>query len=196
MIRRIAGERWYRKQRHDGRIKLMGPDVPIRELTVLARDERIEQRNGDQRVNACCPGRVLDQPVFEHPFVRVNVRPPIESFRGLPIESALVSSKGSRRAREVPNALGFSYHLLRITSGGGRRPEFRRGTKQQRLPNSSGRIGWICSQPKALARRNRSCPRNVGPVLQGQRNDFSCHLPPEFHTGREIGRKRKSGVDL
>ena len=93
----------------------MRPDVPIRELSVLARDESVELHRADQRVDACGAGRILIEPIFEHPFVRVLVRPGIESGRALPKDRFVIGreygGRSRNRAREVVNKRGFGHDL-------------------------------------------------------------------------------------
>ena len=99
MIRRITREVRHREQGHDGGIELMRPDVPVRKLAVLARNKSVEERGCDQCICSGRARRILLEPVFKDPFVRVSVRPRIETFRALPIERLVVGDEYRRSPR-------------------------------------------------------------------------------------------------
>ena len=69
VVRRIAREVRHREQRHDRRIELVRPDVPVGELAVLAGDERVELHRRDQRIGARGARRIPVQSILEHPLV-------------------------------------------------------------------------------------------------------------------------------
>ena len=75
VVRRVTWERRNREQGYDSRIKLMRPDVPVGELAILTCDKGIEEHRCDQRVCPRGARRILIEPVFKDPFVRMPVRP-------------------------------------------------------------------------------------------------------------------------
>lgn len=164
MVRRIAREIGNRKQGNDCRFQLGRPDVPVGELAVLAGDEGIKERSRDQGVDTGPPGRVLIELVFEHPFIRVNIRPEIDPFWTLPVHGSLISGKCSRRAREILHLRDFVHHLRRIASRGHGRPEFTGRGEQKRLPGGRSYVARIGADPHALARGHGARPNRVGAV--------------------------------
>jgi len=93
------------------RIELVGPEVPIRELAVLAGDEGIEQNRGDQSVGSRDARRVFVGLVFEHPFIEVAIGPGVKSFGTLPIERLVVRHECSGK---VADSRRLSNHLARV----------------------------------------------------------------------------------
>src|SRR5438045_4740371 len=81
----VARKIRYGKQRNDRRIELMRPDVPIRELGVLAGDGRVKKHRRHQRIGACTAWRVLIEAIFKQPFVQIPIER-VSTFSALPIE--------------------------------------------------------------------------------------------------------------
>ena len=74
VIRRIARKIGRGERRHDCRIELGRPDIPIGELAILARDGSIERRGScDQSISSSHSWRVLVNLVFENPLIHVNI---------------------------------------------------------------------------------------------------------------------------
>src|SRR6266480_8120739 len=98
----------------------MRADVPIRELAVLARDERVKLHGADQRIHASSARRIAIEPVFEHPLVGVSIRPHLQALRALPVDRFVIGGEYCRRswngAWKVVNERQFGYHLRRVAS--------------------------------------------------------------------------------
>src|SRR4029450_6917105 len=106
---------------------LMWPDVPVRELCVLASDERVEKHRRDQRVGASHARWIVIEPVLEDPLVRIAVWPRLETFRALPVEHLVIGREYRRRPgndpRKVVDERRFGDHLRRVACRRRRRSE-------------------------------------------------------------------------
>src|SRR5205823_4579945 len=162
-------------------------DVPVGELAVLARDERIELHRTDQRIDTSRARRILIEPVFEHPLVGVAIRPDLETFRALPVERFVIGredgGRSGNRTCEVVHERGFGHDLWRVAGWGRSRPELAWRTHQQRLEVRPSDIAWIGPDPFARRGRDRAGPNGVRAVGFRFRDNALGDLASELESG-------------
>ena len=170
------------------RIQLTRTDIPVGELAVLAGDERVEQRCGNERVDASGPRRITVEVIFRHPLVGVAVRPDVQSVRALPAECLVVGDEGPRE-RAYNRCLCL--HLRRVTRRRRGWPELAGESQQQWLPVRGGHVARVGALPVARSRRHRSRPHRVRAIGLRLRN----HQPRRPSVRARGPRRNHSGIE-